>query len=107
MAYKVTPGKSINYFFQTIRGADKLSKLKDVNLAGLSDTDSLVYNLATKQWEPGTAWAGLQSGTVAPEGVKNANAGQLYTNTVTGILYFNPSASGTTWRQVIQSGPSA
>lgn len=55
MAYKVTPGKSINYFFQTIRGADKLSKLKDVNLAGLSDTDSLVYNLATKQWEPGTA----------------------------------------------------
>jgi hypothetical protein len=52
MTYNSKPGKSINYYFQTVRGVDKLSKLKDVNLDGLDDTNVLTYDIATEKWIP-------------------------------------------------------
>lgn len=49
MWYKVRPGNV--QIFQTIRGVDKLTKLKDVDQASLDTWDVLVWNATTNSWE--------------------------------------------------------
>lgn len=43
-------------YFTNARG--KLNKLRDVDVAGLADADTLVWDEAQKKWVPGTASGG-------------------------------------------------
>lgn len=72
----------------------------------------IIYNPFTKKldfiwsWWGGT-WEIPQTGAVSPEGVATPRyAGDQYLNTVSGILYTNPNASGVVGREIVQTSPA-
>ena len=67
-------------------GFSSLSVLSDVDLTGLADGNSLVYDSATSTWVPGEGGGG-SSFTVAETAPETAEQGDVWFNSVTGKTY--------------------
>jgi hypothetical protein len=82
-------------------GYGSLSVLSDVDLTGLADGNSLVYDSASGNWTPGEGGGGGGSFTVAETAPTPAEAGDIWFNSTTGKTYiYYTDVDGSQWVEI-------
>ena len=82
-------------------GYGSLSVLSDVDLTGLADGNSLVYDSASGNWIPGEGGGGSGSFTVAETAPTPAEAGDIWFNSTTGKTYiYYTDVDGSQWVEI-------
>jgi hypothetical protein len=82
-------------------GYGSLSVLSDVDLTGLADGNSLIYDSASGNWIPGEGGGGGGSFTVAETAPTPAEAGDIWFNSTTGKTYiYYTDVDGSQWVEI-------
>ena len=82
-------------------GFSSLSVLSDVDLTGLADGNSLVYDSASGNWIPGEGGGGGGSFTVAETAPSPAEAGDIWFNSTSGKTYiYYTDVDGSQWVEI-------